>query len=72
MHLVRMSRVIGSLESGQVGRDRWILLINMAVWELLISGDGAPYNSLWKKLDTAYVAFDGADLEAFDAVEEKR
>ncbi len=45
MHLVRMSRVIGSLESGQ---DRWIPLINMAVWELLISGDGAPYNSLWK------------------------
>ncbi len=42
MHLVRMSRVIGSLESG---RDRWIPLISMAVWELLISGDGAPYNA---------------------------
>ncbi len=39
MHLVRMSRVIGSLESGRVGRVRWIPLINMAVWELLISGD---------------------------------
>ncbi len=24
-----------------------------------------------EKLDTAYVAFDGADLEAFDAVEKK-
>ncbi len=48
MHLVRMSRVIGSLESGRVGRDRWIPLINMAVWELRISGDGAPCNNLWK------------------------
>ncbi len=49
MHLVRMSRVMGSLESGRVGRDRWIPLINIAVWELPISGDGAPpYNSLWK------------------------
>ncbi len=69
MHLVRMSRVIGSLESGRVGRDRWIPLINMAVWELLISGDGAPYNSLWK--NSTNVAFDGADLEAFDAVEKR-
>ncbi len=43
MHLVRMSRV-----RGRVGRARWIPLINIAVWELLISGDGAPYNSLWK------------------------
>ncbi len=48
MHLVRMSKVMGSLESGRIGRDRWIPLINNAVWELLISGDGAPYNSLWK------------------------
>ncbi len=48
MRLVRMSRVMGSLESERVGRDRWVLLINIAVWELLISGDGAPYNSLWK------------------------
>ncbi len=71
MHLVRMSKVMGSLESGRIGWDRWIPLINNAVWELLISGDGAPYNSLWKKLDTAYVALDGADLEAFDAVEER-
>ncbi len=48
MHLVRMSSVMGSLESGWVGRDCWIPLINIAVWELLISGEGAPYNSLWK------------------------
>ncbi len=48
MHLVRMSRVMGSLESGRVGRDRWIPLINIAVWEFLISGDGVPYHSLWK------------------------
>ncbi len=62
---------MGSLESGRVGRVRWIPLINMAVWELLISGDGALYNSLWNELDTAYVTFDGADLEAFNAVEKR-
>ncbi len=48
MHLVRIFRVMGCLESGRVGLVFWIPLMSKEVCELAIWAEGEPYKGLWK------------------------
>ncbi len=46
MHLVKIFKVMGCLESGRVGLFFWIPLMSMEVCELVIWAEGEPYKSL--------------------------
>ncbi len=46
MHLVKIFKVMGCLESGRVGLFFWIPLMSREVCELAIWAEGEPYKSL--------------------------
>ncbi len=46
MHLVKIFKVMGCLESGRVGLVFWIPLMIREVCELAIWAEGEPYKSL--------------------------